>query len=121
VGEPAREVVEEVQTRMGEVGNRIQEGWTTASRSAEQGYRRAEGLVERNPSQSILVGFGVGFGIGLALTALLASREETWAEKYLPESLQDLPNRYQHLVSSLKDLPRTAREHLPTSVARHLG
>ena len=49
------------------------------------------------------------------------TREETWAEKYLPESLQDVPDRYKSLVSSLKSLPRAVHDHLPNSVARHLG
>jgi hypothetical protein len=49
------------------------------------------------------------------------TREETWAEKYLPESLQDMPERYKSLVASLKSLPKAVHEHLPYAVARHLG
>ena len=74
----------------------------------------------RNPGTSVLVGFGVGFGVGLILCSMF-TREETWAEKYLPESLQDMPQRYRSLVSSLRSLPGTVRDNLPDTVSRHLG
>ena len=119
--------------------NRIREGYDSARESALHGYRKAEGTVARNPASSVLIGFGVGFGLGLVLTSLFTQqREETWAEKYLPESLQDVPDRYkkvvknlkqyapdsdqyQSLVKSLRNVPDSVLSSLPHSIRRHLG
>jgi hypothetical protein len=111
---------EQVQQGAAQVGGRLREGYDSAREGAMYGYRQAEGMVARNPAPSVLLGFGVGFGLGLVLCSML-TREETWAEKYLPESLQDVPDRYHHLVSSLKSLPRHVHQHLPSSISRHLG
>jgi ElaB/YqjD/DUF883 family membrane-anchored ribosome-binding protein len=113
-------VGQKIQQGAEQVGNRIQEGYETAREGTLQGYRQAEGLAARNPGPSLLLGFGVGFGLGLVLCSMF-TREETWAEKYLPESLQDMPDRYKHLVSSLKSLPKQVHDYLPSSVAKHLG
>jgi ElaB/YqjD/DUF883 family membrane-anchored ribosome-binding protein len=113
-------VGQQIQHGAQEVGNRLREGYDSTLEGASRGYHQAEGLVAHNPGTSLLVGFGVGFGLGLVLTSLLV-REQTWAERYLPESLQDVPDRYRSLVSSLKSLPRQVHDHLPGSVARHLG
>ena len=115
-----RNVAEQVQQGAEQVGNRLQEGFDSARETAVHGYRRAEGTIARNPGPSVLLGFGVGFGLGLVLCSMF-TREETWAEKYLPESLQDVPQRYKGLVSSLRSLPRTVQDHLPDAVSRHLG
>jgi ElaB/YqjD/DUF883 family membrane-anchored ribosome-binding protein len=115
-----RNVGQQVQRGAEQVSNRIREGYDSAREGAVQGYRQAEGAVARNPAPSLLIGFGVGFGLGLVLCSMF-TREETWAEKYLPEPLQDVPDRYKSLVSSLRSLPRTVYDHLPSSVARHLG
>ena len=115
-----RRVAEQVQQGAEQVGNRIQEGYESARETALHGYRGADGTMARNPGTSVLVGFGVGFGVGLILCSMF-TREETWAEKYLPDSLQDMPQRYRTLVSSLRTLPGTVRDHLPDAVSRHLG
>ena len=112
----------QIQAGAEQVSNRVREGLDTAKEGAAVGYRQAEGLAARNPGPSLLVGFGVGFGLGLVLCAVFASeREETWSEKYLPESLQDVPDRYKSLVSSLKTLPRQVHDYLPSSISKHLG
>ncbi len=103
-----------------EVGERSPRGYDSTIEGAAHGYRQAEGFVARNPGPSLMFGFGLGFGLGLVLCSMI-TREETWAERYLPESLQDMPDRYRSLVSSLKSLPRQVHDHLPSSVARHLG
>ncbi len=121
VRDQVENVGQQVQHGAEAVTNRLREGYDVARDGALHGYRQAEGLVARNPAPSLLIGFGVGFGIGLVLTSLLQTREQTWAEKYLPESLQDAPDRYQRLVESLKSLPKTVHDHLPNAVARHLG
>jgi ElaB/YqjD/DUF883 family membrane-anchored ribosome-binding protein len=115
-----RNVADQVQQGAAQVGDRLHEGYDSAREAAAQGYRRAEGTIARNPGPSVLLGFGVGFGLGLVLCSMF-TREETWAEKYLPESLQDAPDRYRSLVSSLRSLPKTVHEHLPAAVSRHLG
>ena len=113
-------VGQQVQAGAEEAANRLREGYDSAREGAVHGYRQAEGLAARNPGPSLLVGFGVGFGLGLVLCSMF-TREETWAEKYLPESLQDVPDRYKSLVSSLKSLPKQVHDYLPSSISKHLG
>lgn len=131
---------QQIQQGAEQVTNRLREGYDSARESALHGYRKAEGTVARNPTQSLLIGFGVGFGLGLVLTSLLAKpEEETWAEKYLPESLQDLPSRYKkvaktvkskadevpdhynNLVESLRGVPDSILSRLPSSIRKHIG
>jgi ElaB/YqjD/DUF883 family membrane-anchored ribosome-binding protein len=112
---------QQLQQGAEEVSNRLKEGYDTAREGALHGYRQTQGMIARNPAPSLLIGLGVGFGLGLVLSSMFTTREETWAEKYLPESLQDAPERYQKLVESLKSLPKTVHDHLPTAVAKHLG
>jgi len=108
-----------------EATTRIREGFDTAKDEAARKLRRAEGTAARNPGSSVLIGFGIGFGIGVALASMLSHHEETWAEKYLPDSLRNLPDtlhnvrlpkevrdlpdslhgRLDHLTDSLRDLP----------------
>jgi hypothetical protein len=117
------------------VGSRLREGYDASKEELARRYRRAEGTFARNPSSSVLIGFGIGFGVGLALTTILVGREETWAERYLPDSLRDLPenvrrsrlarsvqdaqlpdsvhNTLEQLASSLKDLPSAIARVLP--------
>jgi ElaB/YqjD/DUF883 family membrane-anchored ribosome-binding protein len=140
--EQLQDVGQQFQEGAEQAANRLREGYDTAREGAVQGYRQAEGLAARNPGPSLLLGFGVGFGLGVVLVSLFA-REETWAEKYLPEQLQDLPDRYQRLASSLKSstndaihdapdryqsllsslrsLPKQVHDYLPSSIAKHLG
>ncbi len=120
-GQGARDVAHQVQQGAEQAAGRLREGYDSARETAVYGYRKAEGTIARNPAPSVLIGLGVGFGLGLVLCSLFTQREETWAEKYLPESLQDVPDRYRSLVASLKTLPRTVHQHLPQSVAKHLG
>ena len=119
-GDQLKNVGQQVKQGAEEVSNRLREGFDTAREGTLHGYRQAEGMIARNPNPSLLVGFGVGFGLGLVLCSMF-TREETWAEKYLPESLQDAPDRYNRLVASLKSLPRSVHDHLPSSIAKHLG
>ena len=105
--------------------SRVREGFDTAKDEAARRLRRVEGTAARNPGSSVLIGFGIGFGIGVALASMLSQHEETWAEKYLPDSLRNLPDslhnvrvpkevrdlpdtlhgRLDHLTDSLRDLP----------------
>ncbi len=120
--EQVQNVGQQFQQGAEQVSHRLQDGYETARDGAIHGYRQAEGLVARNPAPSLLIGLGVGFGFGLVLSSLLAPRrEETWVEKYLPESLQDAPDRYHRLVESLRSLPKTVHDHLPHAVSKHIG
>ena len=87
------------------VGDRLREGYDTAREQVGRGYRQAEGMMARNPSQSVLIGFGVGFGLGVLLTLALTQREETWWERNAPEPLRDLPDRIADALS--RHLPRS--------------
>ena len=140
--EPLQGVGQQFQQGAEQAASRLREGYDSAREGAAQGYRQAEGMAARNPGPSLLLGFGVGFGLGLVLCSMF-TREETWAEKYLPESLQDVPDRYkrlasslkssaseamqdapdryQSLLSSLRSLPKHVHDYLPSSIAKHLG
>ena len=107
--EQVRDVAGKVRDQAQEFGSQVRENLGTARDSAARGYRQAEGMVARNPSESVLVGFGVGLGLGILLAVALTQREETWYEKYAPDSLLDLPDR-------LRDLP----DRISSEIARHL-
>jgi hypothetical protein len=134
-GQPSRESGQNPQQGVQQVTDRFREGYDQAREELAHRYRRAEGAIARNPGNSVLIGFGLGFGIGLAITALLTQREETWAERYLPESLQDLPDRVRksRLPERVRDakVPESvhhtlhhltdAIRELPASVAKLVG
>jgi hypothetical protein len=125
--------VQGVQQRMEQVSDRLSEGSEAAWDDAAHRYRQAEGIVARHPSSSVLIGFGLGFGLGLALASTLFHREETWAERYLPDSLRELPDRvgkmrlkesvhdasdslhdaFQQLSSTIRDLPSAIARMMP--------
>ncbi|GAC1447545.1 MAG: hypothetical protein NVSMB9_29830 [Isosphaeraceae bacterium] len=105
-------VVQNVQHGAEQVGQRVQEGYGAVKKEATRRYRRAEGTIARNPSPSLLIGFGVGFGLGLALTSMLGHREETWTEKYMPDSLRNLPDSLRNVR-----IPESVRDaHVPASL-----
>lgn len=116
-----------------QVTNRLHEGYESARDEVSRRFRQTEDAVSHNPGSSVLIGFGLGFGIGLALTIALTSREETWAERYLPDSLRDLPDTlrnarvpesvrgassnvhgtFHHLAESIRDLPSAIARAMP--------
>ena len=117
-----------------QVTDRFREGYDAAREELSHRYRRAEGTIARNPGNSVLIGFGLGFGIGLAVTAMLNQHEETWADRYLPDSLRDLPDTlrnahvpesvrgassnvhstFHHLAESIRDLPSAIARAMPS-------
>lgn len=109
-GQAARNLSEGVQ----QASDRFREGYETAREELAHRYRRAEGSIARNPGNSVLIGFGLGVGIGLALTAMLTHREETWADRYLPDSLRDLPDSLRSARENVRGAVRDA--HVPDSV-----
>ncbi len=96
-----------LQERMSQVGDRVKEGYETARDTAARGYQQAEELVSSNPGSSVLIGFGVGFGVGVALTLLLMPDREPWYDRYVPDSLRNIPDRFRNL-------------HMPEAIARHM-
>lgn len=86
------------------------------------GIRR---VMSERPYASIMTGFGLGFGLGLLVTLLLSRDEdESLFERYAPEAIQDLPDRFQrarkHLASSVPQTFRQAGEsfkHAGESIA----
>ncbi len=123
-----------LQEGLSEASDRFREGYETAREELAHRYRVAEGAMARHPGSSVLIGFGLGFGIGLAITAMLVHREEdSWANRYLPDSLRDLPEQirnsripehlgkavhdakvpeslhhtFHHLADAIRDLPQT--------------
>ena len=104
-----RDAGQKLQEGAAQVGQHVQEHLGAAKEQAAHGYRQAEGLVARNPSQSLLVGFGVGVGLGVLLAALLTREEERpWYDRYA-DRLRGLPD---YARDHLGHLPEYARDHL---------
>ena len=93
---------ERIQQGASGVGEQVHEGYGAAREELANRYRQAEGLVARNPGQSVLMGFGLGFGLGVLLTVLMSRREESsWYERHIPDSLRDIPERFRHGAEAL--------------------
>jgi hypothetical protein len=100
----------------GDLGQRVREGYETARETVAHRYRRAEGMVARNPTPSVLISFGMGFGLGMLLVMALNQREEsTWSEwsHRLGDSLRHMPDRLRHV-------PESIARHMPEPIARHM-
>jgi hypothetical protein len=133
VRETAQNLGQAAQQGMEQMSNRLREGYDMTRDESMRRYRRAEGMIARNPAPSVLIGFGLGFGLGLALCSMLTTREESWAERHLPDSLQDFPDRlrkarvpgsvrqtsgslqgaFHSLAESIRDLPAAIARHFP--------
>lgn len=98
--------VQRLREGVGEVGERMHEGYDAAREGVSRGYRRAEGMVARNPGTSVMVGFGVGVGVGVLLAMILTERERPWYDRYVPEGLRHLPDRFRRI-------PEAVAEHWP--------
>jgi len=80
-------------------------------------------VATRHPYSTTMTSFGIGFGLGLFVTLLLCRREESWFERYAPESMQDLPDRLKHaqdkaasyLPGSLKQARESLASYVPSS------
>ena len=111
-------------TRRGEFGtgdperqDGNQESW-----GGEEEWGAVSGMVSRHPYTTVLTGFGIGFGFGLFVTLLLTRREESWFERYAPESIQDLPDRLRRVpeavASYVPDRLKQAQETVASYVPR---
>ncbi len=110
-----------------EMAARVHGGVEAVGERAREGFGHASKAVAHHPGSSVLLGLGLGFGVGLALTALLSHREETWAERYvpdslrkrqIPESVRTMPDAmhatFHHLAESIKDLPSALVKMMPS-------
>jgi hypothetical protein len=83
----------------------MEEGYEAMGDAVGAGYRRAEGLIERYPTPSVLVGFGFGFGLGVLLAVAMTEREEPWWREWgFSDSLRHLQNRIGQLQDRLGHL-----------------
>lgn len=71
-------------------------------------------IVLDRPHTSLMAAFGVGFGLGLLVTLLLDREEESWFGRHAPESMRDLPGRFDHARHRLGDSLAGSWDH-----ARH--
>jgi len=104
----AKPVLDQVKSKADQLSEQAKEQYGKAREETLKGYRQAEGTIARNPAPAMLIG------------SLLGRREETWSEKYLPESLQNVPDQYDSLVASLKSLPKSVHQQLPRSFSKYL-
>jgi hypothetical protein len=133
----AQNFQQSVRQGVEQAADRLREGYGDARDEMARRYRHAEGMVARNPGSSVLIGFGLGFGLGLALTVILTQEEESWADRYLPDSLRRFPesvhrmkkrgieaardshaaetiqDTFHHLAESIRDLPAMVAKMMP--------
>jgi ElaB/YqjD/DUF883 family membrane-anchored ribosome-binding protein len=123
VRESVRDVGQRLQEGAEQFRDRAREGFDTAREGVERRYRRAEGMVARNPSESVMIAFGIGVGLGVLLTIAMTQREETWAERHAPDSLRDMSGSLRDLPEALRRLPdqisATIARHWPKSMSFH--
>ena len=110
----AREQIQNIGGKIQEgaanVGNRLREGFDTSREEMARRYRRVEGTLARNPTPSVLISFGIGFGVGLVVTSLLTQREETWAERYLPETSRKVRRTFRDTSKTIGDASESTRD-----------
>src|SRR3954453_16675681 len=59
--EEGQDVGQRLQEGAGQVAQHVREGYDSARDELGRRYRRAEGMMARNPAPSVLMGFGIGF------------------------------------------------------------
>ena len=67
-----------------------------------------------------MTAFGVGFGLGLLVTLLLNREEESWFDRYAPDSVHDLPDRLKHAGHKLSDSMSGSFKHAGESLASYV-
>ena len=115
------------------VSARLREGVSNLREELVDPYKRAGEVISRNPATSLFIGLGIGFGLGLVLSTTIGRREETWADRNLPDSLRDFPGHLQqsrfaqslrsapeafhssfgHIAETLRDLPSAIARAMP--------
>jgi ElaB/YqjD/DUF883 family membrane-anchored ribosome-binding protein len=112
-----REAAQRARDTAQRVGERAREGLDSAREAAAHQYRRAEGMIARNPGTSVLTSFGLGVGVGLVLGMLLTPRERSWYDRYVDEPMGDWGDRIGELAdrvaSRLRQVPDAIRDRMP--------
>ena len=67
-----------------------------------------------------MTAFGVGFGLGLLVTLLLNREEESWFDRYAPDSLHDVPDRLNRAGHKLSDSMSGSFKHAGESLASYV-
>jgi hypothetical protein len=95
---------------------REERGWDDEGRWEANAMGGVHRFVSDRPHTSVMTAFGVGFGLGLLMTLLLSRDEESWFDRYAPEAIRDLPDRFGHardrIVSSVPGSIQRAGESL---------
>lgn len=119
-GYPGIGYAEDAGDRPGTVGGSGDEGRNPMGRWGGVGQ-----LVSDRPHVSLVTAFGVGFGLGLLVTLLLDREEESWFDRHAPDSIRDLPGRFDHARHRLTDRLSSswdqARDKLADTVTGPLG
>jgi ElaB/YqjD/DUF883 family membrane-anchored ribosome-binding protein len=112
-----REAAQRAREGVQRLGEQAREGFDTAREAAAHQYRRAEGMVARNPGTSVLTAFGLGMGLGVLLGMMIGGRERSWYDRYVDEPMHDWSDRIGSLAdrvaSRLRHAPEFVREHMP--------
>ena len=116
--EQGQSVGEKIKEGAEQASQSLRENYETVSDEMGRRYRRAEGMMARNPTQSVLIAFGVGFGLGIVLTTMLSGPEESWAERHIPDRLRNAPDSLHHLADSIRSLPDAIARCLPSHLMR---
>jgi len=78
-------------------------------------------MVSSRPGTSLATAFGVGFGLGLVVTLLLSRDEEqSWYDRYAPEAMHDLPERFRNVKHRLSDTMSDTFKHAGESLASYV-
>lgn len=77
-------------------------------------------VVSERPGASLMTAFGVGFGLGLLVTLLLNREEEGWFERYAPDAIQHLPDRFKHAQHRLSESMSGSLKHAGESLASYV-
>jgi hypothetical protein len=93
------------------MGRSERQGDEEETQGEQEEFGSMGGILRRHPYTTVLTGFGLGFGFGLFVTLLLTRREESWFERYAPESVQRLPDR-------LRQVPERVASYVPDSWKR---
>ncbi len=107
----------------GEQGGDPEGGAGDVGQWASDQWDEARGMISGRPHTSVMTAFGIGFGLGLVAALLLTRDEESWYERYAPESLQDLPDRLKqakHRIASAASAVPGSIQHAGESLASYV-
>jgi uncharacterized protein YjbJ (UPF0337 family) len=95
--------MQKAQAYATDAAEHVKETTQRVRQGVEEGYARAEGMVQSRPAESVLMAFGCGLAVGVGVTLLLSSgREERQAGMWTRscDSAEGLAKRFVDAVSS---------------------